>query len=131
MELMQAVYRTKSSEMYFDQEGILWVKPKEDAEIDLDEVKACFEVYRQMGAGKENKVLQLIDARLNFTMSREAREHTANEGRNFFIASAVISENLPVRLLVNFFGLFYKHQVSPIKLFSSEEAARSWLLRFR
>jgi hypothetical protein len=131
MIIKQSVYRTRYSEIFLDEDGVLWLKPDEDADMDLEEVTACFNTYSEMGINKENKVLQLIDAQKNVTMGKEGREYAALHGKDFFIASAVVSNNLSVRLLVNFFNLFYKTQTVPFKLFSNEESARRWLARFK
>ena len=119
---------TENTEIWFDEEGILWLKPIENADIDLEEVLACFDIYRKLGCDKK-KVLQLIDARDNISMSHEGRQYASEHGKHFFIASAVISNSLAVRLIVNFFNSFYNHPV-PFKLFSTEKEALKWLRGF-
>lgn len=121
--------RTPYNEIWFDAQGILHVRATEQEEIDLDEVKACFAVYGQLGC-RQKKVLQLMDARIGLTMSKEARDFVAKEGVNYFIASAVVSDSLSVRLVINFFNFFYKHKV-PLRLFGKEEEALKWLNKFR
>lgn len=124
-------YRTKCNEVCFDEEGILWLIPDEGTELDLEEVTACFDTYKKMGVNKDNRVLQIIDARVNVTMNKEGREYAAVHGKEYFIASAVISTNLAVRLIVNFFNLFYKYNKVPLKMFDTEESARKWLEKFK
>jgi hypothetical protein len=131
MEIKLQVHRTKYSEIFLDDNGILWLKPDDDAELDLEEVVACFDTYRKMGINKENRVLQIIDVKTNATMTKEGREYAANAGKAFFIASGIISNNLAVRMLVNFFNIFYKSQAVPFRLFNTEESAKKWLLKFR
>lgn len=120
---------TPFNEIWFDAQGILHVRATEQGEIDLDEVKCCFAVYEQLGC-RQKKVLQLMDARVGLTMSKEARDFVAKEGVNYFIASAIVSDSLSVRLVVNFFNLFYKHKV-PFRLFRNEEEALKWLGKHR
>ena len=122
------IIRTHSSSIWFDEDRILHVLPNEGAEIDLEEVIACFVIYKKLGCDKK-KVLQLIDGRAGFIIRKEARDYAAKHGRTFFIASAVISNSLPVRLMVNFFNTFYNHSV-PFKLFADEFEAITWLKRF-
>jgi hypothetical protein len=131
MVIKQCVYRTRFTDIFLEDDGILWIRPDEDAEMDLEEVTACFDIYSKMGINKENKVLQIIDAKLNVAMAKEGREYAVMHGKDFFIASAIISNNLSVRLLVNFFNLFYKSQTVPFKLFRNEESARKWLNKFK
>jgi hypothetical protein len=131
MKTEQCVYRTKFTEISFDDRGILWLKPDKDADLDLEEVMQCFEIYGRIGVNKDNKVLQVIDARTNVTMDKEGKEYAAVNGNNYFLASAIISDNLSVRLIVNFFNLFYKNRTVPFRLFGDEESAIKWLLKYR
>lgn len=123
--------RTKSTEIWLDEEGILWLLPDANVELDLDEVKICFETYTKMGINKNNKVLQIIDAQAGVSMNKEGRDFAAEHGKDFFIASAIISKNLSVRLIVNFFNLFYKIQPVPFKLFDTIENGKAWLNKFK
>ena len=121
--------KTKYNEIWLDDEGILILKPAEGAELDLDEVKICFEAYKSLGIGPHNKVLELIDAR-DGSMTSEGRTYAAEVGKDYFIAAAIISDSLAVRLVVNFFNTFYKNTV-PFKMFANEEDARKWLRTFK
>jgi hypothetical protein len=120
----------KESEVWVDEEGFLNLKLSDTHEADLDEVKRCFGVYTQLGFGPNNKALQIIYSPEHLPVNHEARQYASEEGRNFFIASAVISSSLPVKLMVNFFIKFYKPPV-PFKMFSTEEEARKWLRTFK
>jgi hypothetical protein len=130
MQLEQKIIRTNYSEIFLDKEGILWLRPDENAYLDLEEVTACFKAYAELGVHKGNKVLQVIDAQRNVTMEKEGRDYAALHGNDYFIASAIISTHLSVRLIVNFFNLFYKSGTIPFKLFSNEEPAKRWLSGF-
>ena len=121
--------RTKANEIWIDEEGFLILKAMEGIEMDLDEVKVCFEAYEQLGIGPHNKVLELIDAR-DGSLTSEARNYAAEHGMNYFIAAAIVSDSLAVRMVVNFFNTFYKHVV-PFKIFSNESDARKWLRTFK
>ncbi len=129
MVLQTNVIKTKKTSIWVDELGILHVKPIDGAEIDLEEVRACFQVYESLGC-KENKMLQILDGRNSFVLTEEARSFVSSVGKNYFIASAALGNSLPIRLMVNFFNRFYKHDV-PFKLFGTEEAAIEWLLKFR
>lgn len=120
--------RTKANEIWIDEEGFLILKPLEGVELDLDEVKACFAVYRELGIGPNNKVLELIDAR-DGSLTAEARAYAGENGKDYFIAAAIISDSLAVRMVLNFINNFYKHAV-PFKMFSNESDARKWLRTF-
>ena len=130
MQVQAKIYRTKYTEIWLDEEEILWLKPDPETELDQEEVAACFDTYREMGINPDHKVLQIIDARVNVSMNKEGRDYAALHGHDCFIASAVISSSLSVRLIVNFFNFFYKASV-PLKMFDTEESAKKWLARFR
>ena len=122
-------FQTAMNEIWLDDEGILWLMPIESGEIDLEEAKACFKIYKSMGCDKK-KVLQLMDMRNSVTISKDARDFAAKEGNNYFIASAIVSNTLAVRIMVNFFNKFYKPEV-PFKLFGDIESALKWLRTFK
>jgi hypothetical protein len=130
MEIKQHILRTKYSDVFIDDEGFLCLYPDKDADMDLDEVKVCYGTYQKIGINRDNKVLQIINVKGNVSMSREARDYAAIHGSEFFIASAVISDSLSVRLIVNFFNLFYKSRTVPLKMFDTEENAKKWLRKF-
>jgi hypothetical protein len=124
------IIKTKTSEIWIDENAILRVNVMEGAELTYEEVAICFESYAKLGCGSDNKVLQLMDARVNSSMTKEGREYVAKQAKHFFIASAVITNNLPVRLIANFFIKFYRLNI-PVKIFDSKEKALEWLLKFR
>lgn len=118
---------TRYNEIWLDEEGVVCIRPFEMYEMDLDEVTACFGAYRELGVGVgRQKFLHLVDARNSFTVTREARDYIAQQVEQYFIASAVISKSITLRLLVNFFNRFYRVGM-PLKLFSTETEARKWL----
>jgi hypothetical protein len=128
MEINKKVI-TKNNEIWIDDERILIVKPIPNVDLDLEEVKLCFEIYESLGVGPNNKLLQIIDTR-DGSMSSDARAYAAEHIKNYFIASAIISDSLAVRIIVNFFNTFYKPNV-PFKMFSNEVEAREWLKTFK
>jgi hypothetical protein len=131
MNPTKPIYRTPLNDIYLDENGILCLSPDKNAEIDLAEVKQCFSVYRKMGYGAGQKVLQLIHANENVSMTRDAREFVMTHGADYFIASAIISNNLAVKIVVNFVNSFYRDRTVPFRIFSHSDNARSWLLEFK
>jgi hypothetical protein len=130
MEIRKTIVKTKFGQIWVDDEGMLCLRYNEYTDVDLEVAKHCFKVYEDLGYGKGNKALQIMDGRLHFTMTKEARDFVAENGKKFFIAAAFISNNLSMRLLFNFFNSFYKHEV-PFKMFGTEKKAREWLMKFR
>ncbi|MFI5164384.1 MAG: hypothetical protein ACHQHP_03955 [Bacteroidia bacterium] len=127
---MQPETELASGVIQLDDEGILRIRIKEGAEIDLKETELSFEVYRKLGCNKNNKVLKLVDGRPFFTMDDDAQKLSAKRSKDFFIASALVNNSLSVRLLYNFFNVFHKQPV-PFKMFPDEEKALKWLRSFK
>lgn len=120
---------TGKSDIWIDEEGILRLYPVEGEEIDLEEAKRCFQIYRQLGCC-ENKRPQLIITKGSSALTAEARNYAAKHGQDCFTASAVVSNSLAIRFLVNFFNSFYKSPI-PFRMFKTEEEALEWLRGFR
>jgi len=121
--------KTKHNTIWIDEEGFLVVKADEKVELDINEIKACFEAYKQLGINPQHKVLQILDVR-DILIDSEARHYVAEVGKDYFLASAIISGSLAVRILANFFGPFTNNAV-PYKMFPNEEEARAWLRTFK
>ncbi len=124
-----AIYKTNCTTIRIDEEGILCVQVHENAELDREEMESCFDIYRQLGCA-EHKILQIIDGNYNFNITKEGREYASEHGKEFFIASALVTTNLAVRLVFNFFMKFYKAEL-PFRMFKTETEARTWLYEFR
>ena len=120
---------TGLTEIWVDEIGILWVKPKEGAEIDLEEVQRCFAIYRELGCAV-NKKLQIFDARSDCSSTPAMRDYVARHGPEMFRASAIVTNNLAVRIAANFFIQFYPQRI-PFKMFRDEIEAKEWLNQFR
>ena len=116
---------TKINEKWIDEQGIVWMKAIEGVHMDLEDLKEDHE--RSLELMGSHKILVMYDARNHFTISPEGRAFLSagilNENR---IATAVISPNLGVRLLVNFMNAINPPK-SPIKMFGNEKDALKWL----
>ena len=120
---------TKHVRIWIDDEGILNVKIKEGAEINLQEIQACFDAYTKLGCLK-NKVLQLMEGGAFLTFNKDALQYAADNGKYFFVASAIVNNSMTIRMLFNFFNKFFKQPV-PFKMFSTKAEALEWLKTFR
>jgi hypothetical protein len=119
------VIKTAHTEIFLDNEGILRVKAVKEGEMDLVEVRECFEAYKKIGCF-EKKALQLVDFTVSVLVTKEAREFIDKMADKYFIASAILTESLPVRIIINFSMKFFNPAV-PIKMFSKEAEALEWL----
>jgi hypothetical protein len=116
--------KTLVAEIWLEGEEILWAKILPDAELDEVAFEKCFAVYKQLCCGK--KRVQIIDARELFSLTSEGTKYSAVHTPDYFIASALITNNLSARLPITIFNKIYKHSV-PFQIFKTEEEARQWL----
>lgn len=123
--LKQNYIKTKINEKWIDEQGIVWMKAIEGVHMDIEALKEDHE--RSLELLGSHKILVMYDARSHFSISPEARAFLSkgilNENR---IATAVLSPNLGVRLLVNFMNSINPPK-SPLKMFSNENDAMQWL----
>lgn len=126
---IQEIVCTKINEKYVDDDGILRIKVIEGAHIDLESIKEDGLVNMQLTNNKRS--LALYDSRAFFTIEPDAREYLRSGIIDpTRIATAVLTDRLATKILVNFFIRFNKPQ-TPMKMFTSEKQALKWLKEFR
>jgi hypothetical protein len=121
------VIRTDVAEIWLENNNILWSRILEGTELNLEAMQTCFSVYRQLCG--DRKVLQVIDSMAICTMTTEGKEYSARHSPDLFIATALITDQLSIRLLVNFYNKLHHHSV-PFEIFKTEEEARLWLKQY-
>ena len=120
--------RTSISEMYIDEDGILRIEILEGADITLENIKKNFDIYKELLGTK--RALLLIDSRVKYNYSKEARVYTAsNQMELNRVAVAHIVRSLTSRCIISIYIRFNKPFV-PTKMFTSEEKALKWLKSF-
>jgi hypothetical protein len=128
MEQLTIEVRTTHSSMaenILHDNGILEVKIKEGAEIDAAQVHSNIEAIKEI---TDDRHPVLVDARVIFTITQEARELAAENSKNR-LAKAVLINSLATRLIGNFYINFHKPSI-PTKIFTSREDAIEWLTKF-
>ena len=112
-----------------DEIGFVWMKVIDGVHIDLPSLIEDAFVDTQLINGK--KALALYDARAFFTITPEARDYVRSGILNKTrIATAVVTNKLAVRILVNFMNKFKKPKTL-LKMFGNETDALKWLHSFR
>jgi hypothetical protein len=129
MHLSVKPIHTAKAKIWVDEPGVLCMQPNKGVELNLEDVKEYFRICREYLRGS-GKTVQLMYGLNDFTMSKEAREYIADHAAELFLASAMITHNLAIRLIVTFFDRFHKSEV-PFKSFETVEDAREWLLTFK
>ena len=111
--------------------AIICIKLKEGIHIELEDVKA----QRRFFSTKYNgytKHFILVETAPNGTISKEAREFSAKPEINSTTkATAIISNSLADRIIINFIVKFTKNQPVKMKMFDNKQKAMNWLLSFK
>ena len=119
---------TISAIIWIDDEGILHLKIKDGAEIDLQEMKIIVNVYKKLGCAT-NKRLQLIEGSNYFTLDEQARNHSLTVRHKYLIATAIINNSLVVAILYEFIRDATRYP--PIEIFKTRSEALDWLRKFK
>lgn len=122
-------FRTAINEKWLDKNGVLRMKVIEGAFIDLPSLIEDSKINEVITRGK--KALVLYDATAYFIITPEAEDYLRSGVlNNSRIATAVVTNKLGVRLLVNFMNKVRKSG-SPLKMFKHEMEALEWLSAFK
>ena len=120
---------TNTADIWMDDEGIVHLRMKKGAKVDLREIEAHYNIYRKLGCQK-HKTLHLFEGGYFFTFDNEAMRYAGKHSRNLFLASAIVNNSLAVRLLVDFFNLFFNNSFT-FKMFNTKGQALEWLRSFK
>lgn len=118
--------RSKTSEMYMDEYGILHKTAIENCHINLESLKESEAITRQLTGNK--KVAVFYDARNHFTITDEALEYVRKDIFNKQrIATAIVSRKTGIRIMVDYITRAHASAI-PVKVFSNKEDALEWLI---
>ena len=100
-----------------------------DENLELIEVHHLVHAQNSIGnLGEGNKMPIYMTFHEFLTVSNEGKEFASSpEGVKFTLASALLIDSLPKKILFNFFVKFNK-PVAPTKGFTTREEAFSWLI---
>ena len=103
------------------------IKFFDNIEVDIDDAKELVDEVLRLTKGCQFVIL--ADARDIFSsITHEARKYIAEhvELNKYNTAQAILANNTPIRLLVNFYLSFYD-RTNPGKIFRDEKNADKWL----
>ena len=110
-------------------DGIILVRVRDYAEVDICDSLETFEAVKKLGNGKKMPVLvftgeggTVTDESRRFSASKEAGEPT--------LAEAIVVKNLAHKLIVNFLIKFHRPG-RPMRMFTREGEAVKWLKEIR
>lgn len=117
---------TRTAEISLDKKGYLKIKMLRDKIVDAEDALDNMLVIKNLSAGK--KMLKLVDARGNWSMTTEARKVSKkNFSPETTLARAYIVDSFLTKVMFNFLRSFAEKKV-PEEFFNHEEEAITWLL---
>lgn len=120
---MKEAYTTTAG-ITLQDDGIVRILVKEGANIQLADVENHFRVIERLSEGK--KVPVLIDARVNYSMSAEARAYSAMHSSSGRLATAFITKSAAGKHVANLYMNINKPAI-PTRVFNDEAEAIAWL----
>jgi hypothetical protein len=112
-------------------ENHIFVRHKADIHIDLDAAKIHADIILDLCNGYRYPVI--LDGRnVTANISHEARKFISGHEPVIRVrsAQAILVNNIPTRLLANFYLKFHKPK-HPVKIFSNLEDAERWVAQFK
>ena len=105
--------------------NLVYVLLKDNCNLDVPLQMRLLDYYREITNNTLMPFLFLVGD--NVTITKEARDNAVKiEDESMLAASAVVVDNLPYKLIANFYLKFNKPK-RPYKVFSKEEEAVAWL----
>ena len=117
-------YEFPTSTIWFDENGILYSISKKAPKQTLQQAQQSIDALRKLLPGE--KVCMLVDVTNTGETSREVRDYAADELPKMVKAVALLSDSALGKMLANLF-FNVKQQPYPVKMFTDEKKARTWL----
>jgi len=111
-----------------DGNNILHIIMLDGVRLDLEDAVDNALVIKNLSKG--TRVLKLIDARVNFSLDKKAREFVQSVDLKQTIARAVVKGSKISMLLLKFFTGISKPKI-PTQIFSDYDEVYKWLLSFK
>lgn len=92
--------------------------------LDEDAARQLYRIIHELTNGEKSAVL--VDARVDYEITREAKR-IASENSGYRYGTAVLSDREIAATLINSYLSIFKPK-SPVRHFTSEDEAISWLL---
>lgn len=113
-------------DMHLRDDGIVQIRLHANIDVKVEHVQSMVNRVLELTNGKKALILMYLGAFSTF--SQEARAFSANPQKEIATSAiAYIVDNLGHRIVLNFFIRINK-PIKPIKMFSDEDNAVTWLL---
>lgn len=126
-----AHYILRTSEIIFFEGNFVWVKIKDEVEIQYEDSEEQFQLFKKHYTPNDRFVV-LIEPGRYTSITKEAREiGLRKESNEMSIAIAVIIHSLAQRLIINFQSKFVSKTKTQMRAFDTKEEAMTWLKSFK
>jgi plasmid stability protein len=120
---------TRTAKISLEKEGYIKISILPDTIIDTEDALDNLLVIKNLSEGK--KMLKLVDARGNWSMTSEAKKVSKkNVSPENTIARAYVIDSFLTKVMFNFLRSFNKPN-TPEDFFNDEKEAIDWLLSFK
>ncbi len=120
---------TRTAKISLEKEGYLKIVMLHDVTVDAEDALDNMLVIKNLSGGK--KMLKLIDARGNWSMTSDARKVSKkNFSPETTLARAYVVDSYLTKVMFTFLRSFGEKKV-PEEFFNYEEEAVNWLLSFQ
>ena len=110
----------KIGEIIYEDTGMITFILKEDAEIEIEDIKETHSAFTDLTKGKPFCIF--TDARCNTTATTEARAYASKHNIKTNLAVAILVHSTAMKLMANFYIQFNK-PIVPTKMFTKKDAA--------
>ncbi|HIA37624.1 MAG TPA: hypothetical protein EYN89_13060 [Flavobacteriales bacterium] len=119
----------KTAVVLLRSDGIICIRVRDDAEVELEDSLETFEAVKKLGKGVKMPVLVLTGE--GGTVSEESKRFSASkQAGEPTLAEAIVVRNFAHKLLVNFLIKFYRPG-RPMRMFTSKGEAVEWLKSYQ
>lgn len=125
---MKRTIETKTAHAGLDENGILWLRTKPQAFIDLPEMDENWNAIRSLADGRPRPLL--FNGGLVQGASREARQNSASKAIAETVQALAMVTASPIASMLSNLWLKINKPPFPTRLFTSETEALAWLKGF-
>lgn len=107
---------------------ICYTVVKQNAEVEISDAKENSSIVKEISNGEIYPML--VNLKEIKSITKEARDHFSMQGRTPGISAIALLINSPASTIIGNFFLGLNKSVVPVKLFTKEEKAITWLKQF-
>jgi hypothetical protein len=124
---IKVILETIKYRLSFVEKGILNFHIKEFQDLNISDIEEYYNLAKEHLGNNKYPVLQTLG--IGATIDNDVKEFASKSDKRFSIADGIVIDNLPHRLVANFYLKFHKPK-NPTALFKKQSDAIEWLRKF-